>query len=92
MVYEKELTVHSNEQIWRMREDGYSVSDTARMLQLTAEQVRHAIRCQPHGNQELDETEVIDGELIGARIQRLTQDIKEGRLVIKQGRRKANVN
>lgn len=86
------VSMNVNEQIWRMREDGYSVSDTARMLQLTPEQVRHAIRCQPHGNQELDETEVIDGELIGARIQRLTQDIKEGRLVIKQGRRKANAD
>lgn len=46
-----------------------------------------AMRRQSYGNREPDGTEVIDGEPIGDRIERLKKEIREGLLVIGQGKR-----
>ena len=58
-------------EIREYRRSGYSVNDTARLTGTTPSQVRHAMRTQSFGNREPDGTELIDGEPIAQRIERL---------------------
>ena len=73
-------------EIRRLRDEGISVKETARLTGTTPEQVRTAMRTQSFGNTEKDETEIIDGELVTDRVERIKQGIKDGTIVIRRTR------
>jgi len=73
-------------EIRRLRDEGISVKETARLTGTTPEQVRTAMRTQSFGNMEKDETEIIDGELVTDRVERIKQGIRNGTIVIRRTR------
>lgn len=70
------------EQIRHLRQiKRYTVNDVARICHVTTQDVIDAMR-NGHGNTEQGADQIIDGELIGDRIKRLTALIRAGRLRI----------
>ena len=75
------MTLEQIEQIKNLRQiKRLRVNDVARLVGVTSDQVIAVMRNSDGRNTEPDESQLIDGELIGDRIKRLTALIRSGRL------------
>ena len=76
------MTPETIEHIKHLRQiKRYTVNDVARICHVEPQDVIDAMR-NGHGNTDPGESQMIDGELIGDRIKRLTALIRAGRLKI----------
>lgn len=78
------LTPEQVFQVRSLRAKRYTTGDIMRLTGLTAEQLKEAMAKRYYGSHERGPEQVIDGEPIGDRIERLKREIREGRLVIQR--------
>ena len=75
------LTADQQMHVRRLRNAGYKSRAICKLLKIEASELR-----QYYGNREPDETQRIDGELIGDRIKRITREIRARELTIRRTR------